>query len=203
MGLYSRYVLPHLVDLACGQRPIMRQREKTVPLATGRVLEIGFGSGRNLPYYSEGYVTHLWALEPSEEMWDRAADAVLASTLRVEWLQADAEKVPLPADSADSVVATFTLCSIPNLPRAMSEIRRVLRPGGELFFSEHGLAPDESVRRWQTRLTPVWKHVAGGCHLDRDIPRAIRDAGFTIEPLQTMYLPGWRPGSFAYWGTAT
>lgn len=202
MGLYRRLVLPRLVHLTCGLKPVRLQRGKVVPLASGDVLEIGFGSGLNLPHYDPAAVRKLWALEPTAEMWSLAQDAVKASTVPVELVDADAEEIPLADASVDTVLVTYALCTIPDAPAAISEMRRVLKPGGRLLFCEHGEAPDENVRRWQTRLNPLWHRIAGGCNLNRPISSLIEAGGFHMESLETMYLPGWRPAAFNYWGAA-
>ena len=202
MGWYERRVLPRLVHWTCGVRPIRRQREKVVPRASGVVLELGFGSGGNLPFYDASAVTRVWALEPSPEMWRLAGPAVRGSGLSVEHLEASAEDVPLEDDSVDCVLATFTLCTVPDTAAAMREARRVLRPGGRMLFCEHGRAPDAGVARWQDRVNPLWKRLSGGCNLNRPIPALIEGGGFELESLSTMYLPGWRPVSYNYWGSA-
>ena len=202
MGLYNRYILPHVVNLACSGKPTMRQRQKVVPRATGRVLEIGFGSGLNLPFYEAGAVQKLWALEPSEEMWALAEPGMSASPLPIEPVLSGAEDIPLATNSVDTVMLTYTLCSIAEPETALREILRVLSDGGRLIFCEHGEAPDPGVKRWQQRINPLWKRFGGGCHLDRPIPDLIENAGFRINGLETMYLPGWKPASFNYWGEA-
>jgi SAM-dependent methyltransferase len=202
MGFYARFILPKIVDFTCGLKPTMRQRAKVVPLARGRVLEVGFGSGLNLACYDAAKVERLWALEPSAEMWALAQPRVRGAGFPVEWLSAPAEGIPLSEGTADTVVVTFTLCTIPHVERALGEMARVLRPGGELVFCEHGAAPDESVRRWQERLNPVWRALAGGCNLNRPIPSLLERGGFQVRELNTMYLPGFRPATFNYWGRA-
>ena len=202
MGIYDRYVLPKLVHFTCRQNPAMRQREKVVPLASGRVLEIGIGSGLNIPFYDAHKVEHLWGLDPSAEMWSIARKSAAAHHLLAEFIQAGAESIPLDENSADTVVMTFTMCTIPDVPAALQEIRRVLKPSGRLIYCEHGRAPDASVQRWQERLNPVWKVFAGGCNLNRPIPELLAQAGFKSGDMQTMYLPGWKPATFNYWGTA-
>lgn len=202
MGFYDRYLLPKLVHMTCGQNPAMRQRAKVVPLATGRVLEIGIGSGLNIPLYDARNVTHLWGLDPSAEMWAIAQKNAAEHHLDVEFIQSPAESIPLEDHSLDSVLMTYTLCTIPDAPAALAEIKRVLKPSGRLIFCEHGYAPDESVRRWQNRINPIWKKLAGGCNLNRHIPGLLEQSGFKTTDLQTMYLPGWKPGTFNYWGTA-
>ena len=202
MGLYSKYVLPRVVHLACSARPNMRQREKLVPLASGRVLEVGMGSGLNLSFYDARRVTKVWGLEPSPEMSKMASAAVEAVAFDVEFVSAGGEQIPLDSESFDTVLMTFTLCTIPDAERALREIARVLKQGGQLLFCEHGAAPDAGIRRWQNRIDPLWRRLAGGCHLNRDIPGLIRRGGFEITRMDTMYIPGWRPASFNYWGAA-
>ncbi|MGD9021719.1 MAG: class I SAM-dependent methyltransferase [Lysobacterales bacterium] len=202
MSLYDRYLLPRLVQIACSHDHTMRQREKIVPLASGRVLEVGIGTGLNLPYYDADQVTHLWGLDPAPEMWALAQKNPRNPHLDAEFIQAGSEAIPLDDDSADTVVMTYTLCSIPDARSALAEIRRVLKPGGRLLFCEHGAAPDERVLRWQGRLNPVWKVFSGGCHLHRPIPLILEQSGFRSADMQTMYLPGWKPASFNYWGSA-
>lgn len=202
MGLYERFLLPQVVNFTCGMKPNMRQREKVVPLASGSVLEVGFGSGLNLPFYDSTKVQRVWALDPSAEMWAMGEGRVRGTAFPVEFLKAPAEQIPLAGESADTVLVTYTLCTLPDVRRALGEMARVLKPGGELVFCEHGAAPDESVRRWQNRLNPVWKALGGGCNLNRPIPSLIEEAGFRMRELSSMYIPGWKPASFNYWGRA-
>ena len=202
MGFYAKHVLPHVVHLACGTKPNRRQRQKIVPLARGRVLEIGIGSGLNLEFYDSARVEHVWGLDPSPEMWAIAEASARKQPFKVEFIEAGAERIPLEDRSVDTVVITYTLCTIPEATAALADMRRVLKPGGELVFCEHGLAPDESVRRWQHRVNPVWRRVGGGCNLNRDIPSLLKAGGFRIRDMDTMYIPGWKPASFNYWGTA-
>lgn len=203
MGLYSKYLLPKVVHFACSLKPNMRQREKVVPLARGRVLEVGIGSGLNLPYYDATKVTRLWGLDPSEEMKRMAEEAARSMSFDVEFIGLPGEEIPLEDNSVDTVLITYTLCTIPETEPALRGMARVLKPGGELIFCEHGVAPDETVRRWQDRINPIWKRLGGGCHLNRAIPDLIEQGGFRIKGVETMYVPGWRPASFHYWGTAT
>jgi len=202
MGLYTRYVLPRVVHFTCGLKPNMRQREKVVPRAHGRVLEVGIGSGLNLPFYDSTKVSKVWGLDPSPEMTRMAERSARALPFEVEFIGLPGDEIPLEDESIDTVVVTYTLCTIPETTPALEQMKRVLRPGGELIFCEHGAAPDESVRRWQDRLNPIWKRLGGGCNLNRPIPALIEAGGFRIRSLETLYLPGWRPGSFNYWGTA-
>lgn len=202
MSLYARYLLPKLTHYACGQKPATKQRQKIIPLAQGCVLEIGVGSGLNIPHYDAARVDHLWALDPSREMWAIARKNADSKHLDAEFIEAGAENIPLDDNCADTAVITYTLCTIPEPERALDEIRRVLKPGGVLIYCEHGEAPDESVRRWQARLEPAWKLFGGGCHLGRPIPAILESAGFRSDDMQTMYIPGWKPACFNYWGTA-
>ena len=199
---YERHVLPYLTDIACGCKPIRRQRRKIVPLARGRVLEIGIGTGLNLEHYDKSRVEKIVGVDPALEMHRLARKRIAKAALPVELVALSAEKIPFEAGIFDTVVVTYSLCTIPDPLAALGEMRRVLKPGGKLIFCEHGLAPDPSVRRWQERLTPLWSKVAGGCHLNRDIPALLTEAGFRSGDMQTMYLPGPRPLTYNYWGTA-
>jgi ubiquinone/menaquinone biosynthesis C-methylase UbiE len=202
MGLYRKYLLPRLVHLACSSEPSMRQRQKLVPLAHGRVLEVGIGSGLNLPFYDPDKVTEVVGLDPSSEMIRMADRPAARASFHVTFVTAGGEEIPLDSGSFDTVLLTYTLCTIPDYEPALREIARVLDPGGRLLFCEHGLAPDAGVRRWQNRLNPVWRRLGGGCHLNRDIPDLLGRGGFEIEGMETMYIPGWRPASYNYWGSA-
>lgn len=202
MKLYNRHILPKLVHFACSQGPVMRQREKVVPLACGRVLEVGLGTGLNLPFYNASKVNKVWGLDPSSEMLDRAKEIAGSVSFEVELIGLPGEEIPLESNSVDTVVVTYTLCTIIDVDRAIKEMARVLKPTGEFIFCEHGAAPDVSVRRLQNCINPVWKRVGGGCHLNRAIPEIIERGGFRIKELKAMYIPGWRPASFNYWGTA-
>jgi ubiquinone/menaquinone biosynthesis C-methylase UbiE len=203
MGLYQRYVLPRLIHCVCGSPVIEHQRRLVVPRAHGQVLEIGFGSGLNLPHYRRGQVERLWALEPSAEMRSLAAPRIAASGLDVQLLDLPGEAIPLPEHSVDCVVMTYTLCTIPDAAAALAQVRRVLHPGGRLLFCEHGAAPDTGVRRWQDRLDGAWCRLAGGCHLNRDVALLIESAGFRFEGVRSRYLPGTpRFAGYNTWGSA-
>lgn len=202
MGLYSRWVLPRIVDFACSTRPTRRQRQKVIPLAVGEVLEIGLGSGLNVGLYDADQVTKLWGLEPSPEMRRLASDRVQGVPFEFEFLDLPGDQIPLEPHSVDTVVMTYTLCTIPDPEPALRAMARVLRPGGKLIFCEHGAAPDAEVRRWQERINPLWSRFAGGCNLNREIPATIAAGGFAMTDLDTMYIPGWRPACFNYWGVA-
>ncbi|HJW42426.1 MAG TPA: class I SAM-dependent methyltransferase [Rhizomicrobium sp.] len=204
MGFYDRHILPRLLDAAMSAKPITYQRRKVVPRAEGRVLEIGFGAGHNLPYYDAAKVERIWALEPSAEMRARAANRVASTSIPLEFLDLPGEQIPLDSESADTILITYTMCTIPDVMTALGEMRRVMKPTGRMIFCEHGEAPDAGVQRWQRRITPVWKTIGGGCHVGRPIPRLIRDAGFVVGDMETMYLPGTpRFAGFNYWGSAT
>jgi ubiquinone/menaquinone biosynthesis C-methylase UbiE len=202
MSFYGERILPHLVNLACGTKPTRKQREKIVPRAYGDVLEIGFGGGLNLPYYDRDAVRKVFGLEPSEGMRKSAADNIAASDLDVELIDLPGEEIPLDDNSVDSVLVTYTLCSIEDTLAALQGMRRVLKPRGHLFFCEHGKAPDADVQRWQRRLNPGWRFVSGGCNMDRDIPSLLEEGGFEIEDDNRMYIPGIRTLSYNFWGSA-
>ncbi|MBI3383345.1 MAG: class I SAM-dependent methyltransferase [Aquabacterium sp.] len=198
---YDRHVLPYLIDMACGIRPVARQREKVVPLAQGQVLEVGIGTGLNIPFYDKTRVTRVTGVDPALRMHSLAQKRIAQAGLDVDLIGLSAERLPVDDASFDTVVCTYTLCTIPDPAAALAEMRRVLKPGGKLLFSEHGRAPDANVSKWQTRLQPYWRKLAGGCMLDRDVPLLLRDAGFQSE-VQSRYLPGPRFVSYHYWGVA-
>jgi ubiquinone/menaquinone biosynthesis C-methylase UbiE len=202
MAFYEDRVLPHLIDLACSTKPTRKQREKVVHRAEGDVLEIGFGSGLNLPHYDRGRVRKIFGLEPSEGMRRKAQPNVDVSGLDVEFIDLPGEEIPLESRSVDTVLVTFTLCSIADAVTALQGMRRVLKPGGTLLFAEHGAAPDANVRRWQDRLNPTWKRFSGGCNMNRDIPGLIESGGFRITSDERMYIPGVKILSYNYWGAA-
>jgi len=201
MGFYNRHILPRCLDRACGIAPIAKQREKVVPLAVGEVVEIGIGSGLNLPYYSDA-VTRVIGIDPDADLWDRSKPCRDGLAFPVERMGLSGEDLPLDDASADTVVVTYSLCTIPDAVAALREMGRVLRPGGIILFSEHGLAPDAKVARWQTRLDPIWGKLAGGCHMGRDIPALFTAAGLVLETCEEMYIPGPKVLSYTYWGSA-
>jgi len=200
MGFYNDVILPRLCDLAMRNKQLQPYRERVISAAEGRVLEIGIGSGRNLPFYRSP-VTELLALEPSPQLTAIARNAPHPGG-PVSFIEASAEAIPLDDRSVDTVVTTWTLCSIPDAAMALTEMRRVLRPGGKLLFVEHGMAPDRNVRRWQDWLTPAWKRISGGCHLNRPISAMIEGAGFRIDRVETGYMPGPKAMTFVYEGSA-
>lgn len=204
-GLWDRYVVPPLIGCACSSKPIMKQRAKIVPEAEGVVLEVGCGSGTNFGLYDAAKVKHLHAIEPSVGMVKRAevawAEGGYETPCNIH--TCGAEEMPLADASVDTAVVTFVLCTIPDWEASLTEIRRVLKPGGRVLFSEHGRAPDEGVAKWQRRIEPVWKAMAGGCHLTRDTKEMLEAGGFTIESHETMYLPNTpKIAGFAAWGSA-
>jgi ubiquinone/menaquinone biosynthesis C-methylase UbiE len=201
MAFYADRVLPHLIRLTMRSRELIPYRRRTLSEATGRVLEIGVGAGDNLPLYGSR-TREVIGLEPSARLAAMARRAAEHTPISATILEASAEHIPLDSCSVDSVVMTWTLCSIADPHRALEQIHRVLKPSGRLLFVEHGLAPDANVRKWQHRLTPLWKRLAGGCHLDRPMNALIQRAGFRIEHLDTGYMRGPKPMTFMYEGRA-
>lgn len=202
-SFYDRRILPWLLSKGCAAKPIMMQRAKVVPGAEGRVLELGIGSGLNLPFYDPAKVTSVSGVDPSAELRALALAAPRPEGLDVSIAEGEAEALPFEDHSFDSVVCTFTLCSVHSPPAALAEARRVLKPGGRLFFCEHGLSPDLDVAAWQHRIEPVWKRLTGGCHLTRPVTKAIALAGFRIEQADNMYLPSTpRIAGWSEWGSA-
>ena len=202
MGWYDDRVLPKLIGLSCSTKPVRKQREKVVPLAAGDVLEVGFGGGLNLPYFDRARVRKVWALEPSAAMRQEAEGLIANTDIDVELIDLPGEQIPLDDNSVDTVLVTYTLCTISGISDALAGMRRVLKPDGHLLFTEHGRAPDTGVRRWQDRLNPGWKKLAGGCNMNRDIAGIIEEAGFSVVDDNRMYIPGIRILSYNYWGTA-
>ena len=202
MNLYDQHVLPHLIDFACGMGAVMKTRAQIVPQAEGRVLEIGIGSGLNLSFYDPAKVSVIVGVDPSAAMQKLAQQRAAQISIPVEMIALELGQIQAADASFDSIVCTFTLCTIPDAMAALQEMRRVLKPGGKLLFSEHGLAPDLPVVRWQHRLTPLWKPFSGGCHLNRDIPALIRAGGFNIGQLDSSYLKGPRPMTWVFRGWA-
>ena len=200
MSFYQDRVLPHLVHLSMRQATFAPYRQRVVAAASGRVLEIGVGSGLNLPLYQAA--THVIGLDPSVQLLAMARARALSPTASFELLEGSAEAIPLPDQSVDTVVSTWTLCSIPDVTRALTELRRVLKTDGRLLFAEHGRSPEPRVVRWQDRLTPLWKRIGGGCHLNRPIEELVRASGFRVEQIHTGYMAGPKPMTFMYEGVA-
>ena len=186
MGIYSDHVLPRLVNVACGMKSGDPLRERVCAGLDGEVVEIGFGSGLNVPFYSER-VSKVSAVEPADLGWKLAEKRLRATTVPVERAGLDGQSLPFEGNSFDSALSTWTLCTIPDAAVALSELRRVLKPGGKIHFVEHGLAPDESVQKWQHRLEPIQKRLFGGCHLTRRPAELLKDAGFEIVELDVFY----------------
>ena len=204
MGFYNKYILPKIINAGCGTKPIRKQREKVLPLCKGIVLEIGCGSGLNFSFYEENNIHKLYALEPNKEMLRQAKSVVKEVNFPITFLETGAEKIPLEDDSIDTALLTYTLCTIPDPLAALLEIRRVLKKGGKLVFCEHGMAPENNVKKMQNFINSFWPIFVGGCNLNRDIPSLIKDAGFLVDNLETMYLPK-TPKWFGYnyWGSAS
>jgi ubiquinone/menaquinone biosynthesis C-methylase UbiE len=201
MGFYQDWILPHLVNLSMRNRRLVPYRERVISAAAGRVLEIGIGSGLNLPFYPPD-ISEILGLEPSPRLVEMARGAASRLSLPVSFIEGSAEAIPLDNASIDTVVTTWTLCTIPEAVVALAEMRRVLKPSGNLLFVEHGLAPEAHIRKWQDWLTPAWKRIGGGCHLNRPIRDLIERAGFGIERLGTGYMKGPKPMTFMYEGRA-
>jgi len=199
---YDRHVLPYLIDFACGLSTIAKQRQQVVPRAAGRVLEVGIGTGLNLPFYRRASILTLVGVDPGVEMQRMLRRRSERAGIAVDLRSSTAEALAFERASFDCVVCTYTLCTIPDPLAALREIRRVLRPGGRLLFAEHGVAPDTDVVKWQRRLEPLWSRVAGGCHLTRDVPALLDAAGFEAA-IESGYLNGPKLLSYNFWGEAT
>ncbi len=201
MNFYEQWILPRLIDVAMRNKEATRYRSRIVPQARGSVLEIGVGSGLNLPFYG-ARVEQLYALDPSEELLTMARKKARGMVLPIKFITHSGEAIPLDTGSVDTVVTTWTLCTIPDPVQALKEMRRVLKPDGIMLFAEHGLAPEANVRGWQRRLNPLWRRIAGGCNLDRKIDQLMQTAGFQITAIKTDYAKGPRPMSYVYAGQA-
>ncbi len=203
-SLYDRFVLPKLLKCACSAKPMMKQRAKVVPLAAGEVLELGIGMGLNLGYYDADKVQTVTGVDPAPELRAIAEAAPRDPRLTVRVEDGTAEALPFADGAFDCVVCTFTLCSVHDPAAALAEAKRVLKPGGRLLYCEHGLAPEPDVAKWQRRIEPIWKRLAGGCHLTRPVTSAIRAAGFKVERQDSMFVPGTpRIAGWNEWGEAT
>lgn len=201
MSFYRDRILPYLIHLSMRQEMLLPYRQRVGSAAVGNVIEVGIGSGLNLPFYSER-VMRVVGVDPSPRLLSMSRRAATKSPRSVTLLEASAEALPVEDQSVDTVVMTWTLCTIPDTRAALEEMRRVLKPSGRLLFVEHGQAPDAKVRRWQDRLTPMWKRIGGGCHLNRPIGELIAGAGFRVETIETGYMKGPKPMSFTYEGSA-
>lgn len=203
MSFYHDHILPHLINATCGAGQMKKIRSQIVPGAHGKVLEIGFGSGHNLPFLDADKIDQYWALEPDAHIRKLAQKRLEHVPLKPEFLDLEAEAIPLEDASVDTVLVTFTLCTIPLVEKALGQMRRVLKPGGRLIFAEHGAAPDAGVARWQKRIEPVWKPLAGGCHLTRKPLDLIEQNGFSLEGSESLYMPkAPRFAGYVSWGSA-
>lgn len=202
MNLYDRYVMPLLIDTLCGMGDIQKERAKLLPRATGKVLEIGIGTGRNLEFYDRDKLSALHGLDPADQMNAKAEARAKKAGLEVELITLSAEQIPAPDASYDTIVCTFTLCTIPDPVKALREMRRVLNPGGQLLFCEHGRSPEPHVHKWQDRLTPYWKPIAGGCHLNRSVNDMLAEGGFRTTEIESSYLWGPKPVVYVTRGVA-
>ena len=201
--LYEKHLLPKMLDCCCSTKPINYQRNKVVPHAKGKILEIGIGSGINIPFYKKSQIEKLYGLDPSEELNHMAHKVASQNSLDVEFLLSGAEEIPLPSNSIDTILITYTLCTIPDLNSSMSEMKRVLKDDGNFLFCEHGIAPDLNIIKWQNRINPVWGKLFGGCSINRDIPDIIQSSGFKLNKLNQMYLPSTpKIVGYNYWGHA-
>tara|TARA_B100001109_G_scaffold167414_1_gene136506 strand:+ start:1339 stop:1962 length:624 start_codon:yes stop_codon:yes gene_type:complete len=201
---YEKFVLPKVLDVCCSTKPITYQRNKIVPNAEGTILEIGIGSGLNIPYYQKSNIKKIYGLDPSPELCEMAKKAAHNNEIKIDFLIEGAEEIKLPSQSIDTVLITYTLCSIPNPNDALKEMKRVLKHDGKILFCEHGAAPDLNVFKWQNRINPLWGKLFGGCNINRDIPSIILNSGFKINNLEQMYLPSTpKIVGYNYWGSAT
>ena len=204
MSFYEKRILPHVINCACGAPAVARQRQKVVPLANGRVLELGIGTGLNAGYYRAGKVDVVVGVDPSRESWRLAQPKIDDASVPIEYCEASAEDIPLPSDSIDTAVITYTLCTIPHPERALREVTRVLRSNGLVLIAEHALAPDASVVRWQNRLNGLWGKIAGGCHINRNIRGLLDASPLKVHEWQGMYLPQTpKIAGYNVWGTAS
>lgn len=203
MALYRDHIYPHLVSLLGDPKPIQEIRRRMIPLAQGNVLEVGVGPGVNFVHYDPAKVTKLYALEPNPGMIRMAEQQRKRTELNIEFVDLPGERLPLEDNTVDTVVSTFTLCTIPGVSQAIQGIRRILKPEGRFIFFEHGLSPDANVSRWQRRTEPLFQWAFEGCHVTRDVPTLIKDGGFKIEQIDTAYLaPFPKSGAYCFWGIA-
>ncbi len=203
MSFYEKYILPRFLNCACASEPITYQRKKVVPLAEGKILEVGIGSGLNLPFYNKSKIEEIWGIDPSEELNAMAKKVAIKEDINVNFITSSAEDIPFPNDYFDTVLITYTMCTIPSVLQANKEIRRVLKHNGKMIFCEHGVSPDENIKNWQKRLNSIWGKIAGGCNINRNIPMLIKRSGFKIVEMDEMYLPKTpRIAGYNYWGYA-
>ena len=201
-SFYDKYICPHLIDFIMSRTPFPKQRKKIIPNAEGRVLEIGIGSGLNLELYDQNKVSEIFSVDPDNVLLNKARRRAKLNNISLNIESLSAEELPFESNSFDTVVSTYTLCSIKNADKALSEVNRVMKNGSKFIFSEHGKAPDENILKWQKRLNPIWSRIAGGCHLDIDIPSIISQSNFKIPEIQSTYVPGPKFAAYHYWGYA-
>jgi len=200
---YEKYLLPKLLDTCCSTKPVNYQRKKIVPHAAGTILEIGIGSGLNIPFYDKSKVEKIYGLDPSPELCEMAKQAADKNEINIDFLLNGAEEIKLKSNSIDTVLLTYTLCTIPNPFDALREIKRVMKSDARILFCEHGIAPDKKVLKWQNRINPIWGKLFGGCNINRDIPNIFLENGFKISNLEQMYLPSTpKIVGYNYWGNA-
>ena len=200
---YEKYILPKLLDKCCSTKPVNYQRKKIVPHAKGTILEIGIGSGLNIPFYEKSKVEKIYGLDPSPELCEMAKQAAIKNEIDISFLLNGAEEIKLTSNSIDTVLLTYTLCTIPNPFDALREIKRVMKSDGRILFCEHGVAPDDKVIKWQNRINPLWGKLFGGCNINRNIPNILLENGFKINGLEQMYLPSTpKIVGYNYWGNA-
>ena len=200
---YEKFFLPKVCDKCCSTKPINYQRNKVVPLAKGIVLEIGIGSGLNIPFYNKNNIEKIIGLDPSEELNFLANKVAKKNNIEIDFIISGAEDIALPDNSIDTILITYTLCTIPDLDNSMAEMKRVLKSDGKFIFCEHGIAPDQNIVKWQRRINPIWKAIMGGCNINRNIPKIISDSGFDITNISEMYLPSTpKIVGYNYWGIA-
>ena len=200
---YEKFFLPKLCNKCCSTKPINYQRNKVVPLAKGIVLEIGIGSGLNIPFYNKNNIEKIIGLDPSEELNFLANKVAKKNNIEIDFIISGAEDIALPDNSIDTILITYTLCTIPDLDNSMAEMKRVLKSDGKFIFCEHGIAPDQNIVKWQRRINPIWKAIMGGCNINRNIPKIISDGGFDITNISEMYLPSTpKIVGYNYWGVA-
>ena len=203
MNFYEKYILPRFLNCVCASEPITFQRKKVTPLAKGKILEVGIGSGLNLPFYDKSKIIELWGIDPSKELNAMAKKVAKKEELNVQFISSSAENIPLPDNYFDTVLITYTMCTIPEVIKANNEIRRVLKDNGKMIFCEHGLSPDENIKKWQNRINNFWGKIAGGCNINRNIPELIKRSGFKIVKIEEMYLPKTpKIAGYNYWGYA-
>ncbi len=203
MGIYEKYILPRFLNCACSSKQITIQRKKVTPHARGKILEVGIGSGLNLPFYDKSKIIELWGIDPSKELNTMAKNAAKNEKLSVNFIISSAEEIPLPDNYFDTVLITYTMCTIPEAIKANNEIRRVLKNDGKLIFCEHGLSPDDNIKKWQNRINKFWSKIAGGCNINRNIPSLIKKSGFKVIEIEEMYIPKTpKIAGYNYWGYA-